>query len=207
MRRRFDRETARGLCAAALCAALCAGCLSSAPPVAKAWSIETDVQVADAPPVSPESGAAFAVTRVGAVAVNAPYDRTPFAVRRADGSVVFDAYNGFAAAPAALVREPVRTHVAADGRFGRVVPQTSAAAADAAVEVLVTDLSLDCREKGRRTARAAVSVDVVKAGGGGRTVALSGHGAGQADAADGDYSAAFSAAVNAALADALRALK
>ena len=81
------------------------------------------------------------------------------------------------------------------------------ASTDASVEIMVTDLSLDCRESGKRTARAAVCVDVVKTGRGPRTVALSADGASEADAASGDFSAAFSKAFNEALAEALKLLK
>ena len=122
-------------------------------------------------------------------------------------SVAFDHYNVFAASPAALLRAPVRSRIGADGRFGSVVSPSSAAWADAQVEVQVTDLSLDCRTDGRRRARAALALDVVKAGRGPRTVALQGAGAGEADAAEGDYARAFSSAVDAALAEALKSLK
>ena len=147
------------------------------------------------------------MTRIGTVVVNAPFDRTPFVVRRADGSVAFDAYNEFASAPSALLRAPVHKMLASDGRFGHVVSPSSAASADASVEVLVTDLSLDCREDGKRKACAAVCVDVVKTGRGPRTVALSADGASEADATSGDFSAAFSKAFNEAFAEALKALK
>ena len=157
-----------------LLACWCAGCLSSDAPAAKAWTL-------DAAPSAPAAGvlegagkAAFTTTRVGAVSVDAPYDKTPFVVRRADGSVAFDHYNVFAASPAALLRAPVRNRIGADGRFGSVVSPSSAAWADAQVEVQVTDLSLDCRTDGRRRARAALALDVVKAGRGPRTVALQG---------------------------------
>ncbi len=185
----------------------CAGCLSTSAPAAKAWTL-------DAAPAAPAGAAlegagraAFATTRVGPVAVDAPYDRTPFVVRREDGSVAFDHYNVFASPPAALLRAPVRARIGADGRFGSVVGPSSAAWADAQVEVQVTDLSLDCRAPGRRLARAALALDVVKAGQGPRRVALQGTGAGEADAAEGDYARAFSSAVDAALAEALKALK
>lgn len=190
-----------------LLACWCAGCLSSDAPAAKAWTL-------DAAPSAPAAGvlegagkAAFTTTRVGAVSVDAPYDKTPFVVRRADGSVAFDHYNVFAASPAALLRAPVRNRIGADGRFGSVVSPSSAAWTDAQVEVQVTDLSLDCRTDGRRRARAALALDVVKAGRGPRTVALQGAGAGEADAAEGDYARAFSSAVDAALAEALKSLK
>ncbi|MBR1588604.1 MAG: membrane integrity-associated transporter subunit PqiC [Kiritimatiellae bacterium] len=186
--------------------ALCAGCFSSGRPESKRWTVEP------APAPAREQGPerpppAFGMTRVGSIVVNAPFDRTPLVVRRADGSVAFDAYNEFAAAPSSLLRAPVRKMLASDGRFGHVVPPSSVASADASVEVMVTDLSLDCREAGKRKARAAVCVDVVKAGGGPRTVVLSADGASEADAAAGDFSAAFSRAFNEALAEALKVLK
>ena len=185
---------------------LCAGCFTAGKPTPKSWTVEptASTPAEHAPEKAPP---AFATTRVGTIAVNAPFDRSPFVVRRADGSVAFDAYNEFAASPSALLRAPVRAQLATDGRFGHVVAQASAANADASVEVLVTDLSLDCRESGKREARAAVSVDVVKTGRGSRTVALSADGASKADAASGDYSEAFSKAFNEALAEALRMLK
>jgi uncharacterized lipoprotein YmbA len=184
----------------------CAGCFSLGTPDARAWLVvpRADLQRNSAPE---GGGSAFAATRLGMVNVCAPYDRAPFVVRRADGSVAFDAYNVFASAPALLLRAPVSGRLLADGRFGHVVAQSSSAAADAQVEVMVTDLSLDCRDGSRRTARAAVSLDVVKCGRGPRDVVMVGVGAGEADASSGDYSAAFSAAFDAAVAEALRSLK
>ncbi len=190
-----------------LALALCAGCFTSGKPASKAWTVEPREAEAAGAAAGEGTSPAFVATRVGTIAVNAPYDRSPFVVRRSDGSVAFDAYNEFAAAPSALLRAPVRAQLAKDGRFGHVVSPSSVVNADAAVEVMVTDLSLDCRKPGERKARAAVSVDVVKTGRGPRAVALSGDGASEADATAGDYSAAFSAAFNEALAEALRALK
>ena len=190
-----------------LALALCAGCFTSGKPTPKSWTVEPRDSAAEAKTAGEGGGSAFVATRVGTIAVNAPFDRASFVVRRSDGSVAFDAYNEFAATPAALLREPVRTQLAKDGRFGHVVSPSSVANADAAVEVLVTDLSLDCRDSSKRTARAAVSLDVVKSGRGPRDVALVGSGSGEADASAGDYSAAFSAAFDAAVAEALRSLK
>lgn len=189
-------------------ACCCAGCLSSTAPETRAWTLDVAPDLLPAVP-SAEGAAkpAFGTTRVGAVAVDAPYDKPPFVVRRADGSVAFDHYNVFASSPASLLRAPVRRRLGADGRFGSVVGLSSVAWADAQVEVQVVDLSLDCRTPGRRRARAAVALDVVKAGRGPRTVVLQGAGTGAADAADGDYAQAFSQAVDAALAEALKSLK
>ena len=181
----------------------CVGCLSSSTPVPKTWMV---APTSDQPPAVPQPGA-FSTTRQGAVTVNAPFDSTSFIVRRADGSVARDPYNVFASPPSSLLRASVRARLEADGRFGRVVPQSSSASADVQAEVLVRDLSLDCSNPDRRAARAAVSLDVLRMGRGARTVVLSGDGAGAADAANGDYSAAFSQAFDAALANALRALK
>ena len=126
-------------CAPAIAALLlCAGCLSSSTPAPKTWIVSPpDV----APPVAPSPGA-FAVTRQGALTVTAPFDSTSFVVRRADGSVARDPYNVFASPPSALLRASVRARLEADGRFGRVVPQSSSAFADVQAEVLVRDLSL-----------------------------------------------------------------
>ena len=182
---------------------LCAGCLSSAPQPATAWSLESG-PVRALPTAEPK--AIFPATRLGGVSVMAPYDQPAFAVKRADGSVAFDAGNRFAAAPAALLRGPLMAGLSGDGRFGHVVPSTSIVSADAVVEVMVPELALDCTTEGVRKARAAVRVDVVK-NGRSRDVALSGSGTAEADASSGDYGAAFSAAVNSAVANALSELK
>lgn len=182
---------------------LCTGCLTS-PPQPRTWTVSPSSSATRA--AVPAKGA-FNVTRQGGVSVCAPFDRTSFVVRRADGSVALDAYNLFAAAPATLLRAPVRARLEADGRFGRVIPQTSGANADVQVEVLVKDLSLDCSDESHRRTRAAVSIDVVRLGRGARDIILSGDGEGMADAAKGDYSESFSAAFDAALVSALRDLR
>lgn len=180
------------------------GCMTSSPPV-RSWTIESNGP-ATAPAVEGRAPA-FPATRLGSVVVDAPFDRPSMAVRRSDGTLAFDARNEFAATPAALLRAPVKAQLTADGRFGHVVGNTSLAGTDAAVETTVTDLSLDCREAGRRTARVAVNLDVIKTGRGPRRVELSGSGTGTADAAAGDYGEAFSAAFDAAFKDALKSLK
>lgn len=177
----------------------------TSPPPVRSWTIEPNGPVVAA---AVEGRApAFPTTRLGTVVVDAPFDHPAMAVRRADGTLAFDARNEFAAAPAALLRAPVKAQLSADGRFGHVVGNTSLAGTDAAVETTVTDLSLDCREAGRRTARVAVNLDVIKTGRGPRRVELSGSGTGTADAAAGDYGEAFSAAFDAAFKDALKSLK
>ena len=188
----------------ALVLAICAGCFTSAPPPAKAWTVDAALP-SGLPPAEPKP--VFAATRLGGVSVLAPYDQPSFTVRRADGSLAFDPGNRFAAQPAALLKGPFMAGLAADGRFGHVVPQASIVSADAVVEVTVPELSLDCRKEGARKARATVTVNVVRNGRAVRDIALSGSGAGEADAENGDYSAAFSAAVGTAFANALSGLK
>ncbi len=185
-----------------------AGCFSSGIPQSKSWMIESASVIPSKKIQPPEGVSAFNATRMGTVKVCAPYDKTAFVVRRKDGSVAFDAYNGFAASPSTLLQLPIKTHIENDGRFGRVLTQSSVATADAAVEVLVRDLSLDCRTEDKRKARVAVSVDVVQAENRGRKkVVLAGDGEAEADAASGNYTEAFSAAVNAALKKAFQNLK
>ena len=186
-----------------LAVASVSGCFTSSPASqsAKNWRVA----------VMPEAGRPgvmertdFAVTRLGSVTVMAPYDKASFAVLRADGSVAFDPYNVFAAVPGQLLRAPMRELLEAEGRYGRVVESTSAATADAVAETLVTDLSLDCSEEGARVARAAVSVRFVENSRGCRRIVSSGTGIGSADAADGDYTKAFSTAFSAAVRAALK---
>ena len=186
---------------------LVSGCLSSEAPTPKSWMVEPSVSTEDTAPQVEGMGTAFGTTRVGSVAVDAPYDKLPFVVRRADGSVAFDHYNVFASAPASLLRASVRNRLVSDSRFNCIVQQSSVASVDSQVEAQVTDLSLDCRTAGQRVARAAVTLDVVKTGRGPRVVAFEGKGTGEADATDGNYTRAFSEAVDAAVGGALKSLK
>ena len=198
---------------AAITAALlaCAGCLSSSVSPPKAWTVSPGYAKPSAAPRPVE----YSVARQGAVTVLPPCDSVSFVVCRKDGSVVHDPYNVFISPPSSLLRAAVRARLEADGRFGRVMPQSSVASADVLVEVLVSDLSLDCTVADRRVAHAAVSVDVLRADRGARTVILSGKGdsrdgnpdGGVGVVKDGDYTAAFSQAFDTALAGALQSLK
>ena len=186
---------------AVLSALFLSGCfsLSSPAPDVKAWSVEP-VSTGGEPTRPIEGGSLlFGATRLGGIVVNAPYDKTQFAVRRADGTLAFDYYNVFAAPPSSLLRASAQNRLAADGRLGHVVNQASVVTSDAQAEVVVKDLSLDCREPGRRAASAAVSVDFVRMGHGPRTVVYSGEGSAAVDAQDGNYSQAFSQAFSRAL--------
>ena len=178
-------------CAAAL-SALAGGCLVSAPPQPKSWVVSAERKPAAEMNVAKTS-------RLGSLSVAAPYDKPALAVRRADGSIAFDSYNVFATAPSALLRAPLATLLEDGGRFGRILPATTMARTGATIEAVVNDISLDCREEGRRVAHVSISLAVIE----NREVKDFLDGEGTADAAAGDYSAAFSEAFAKAVAAAL----
>ena len=168
------------------------GCLASAPSLPKNWMISAQRNSTAEVDVSK-------TVRLGAISVAAPYDRPALAVKRADGSVAFDAYNVFAASPSALLRAPLSVLIEDSGRFGRVLPQSSSARYGATLETVVTDLSLNCTEDGGRMATVSLSIAVLE----GREVKMFLYGTASADASSGNFSAAFSEAFAKAVAMAL----
>ena len=175
-----------------LALALAAGCLVSAPPQPKSW-------VVSAPRKPSLEMNVTKVARLGSLSVAAPYDKPAMAVRRKDGSLAFDAYNVFATSPSSLLRAPLAVMLSENGRFGRILPSSSTARTGTTVEAVVNDLSLDCREEGRRIARVSLSLAIVE----NREVKEFLDGEGEADVAEGDYSAAFSAAFEKAVSTAM----
>ena len=171
------------------------GCLTSAPPPPKSWVVTASRKGNSELMVDK-------VARLGNVTVVAPYDRPALAVKRKDGSVAFDAYNVFAASPSALLRAPLAAVLEDDGRFGRVLSSVSTVRAGCVFEAVVRDLSLDCREDGKRIAKVAISIAVIE----NREIKMFLDGEGSADAASGDYSAAFSEAFVQAVSEALGAM-
>ena len=178
-------------CSAAV-SVLVGGCLVSAPPQPKSWMVTAQRKSAAEMDVSKAS-------RLGSLSVAAPYDRPALAVKRADGSIAFDSYNVFATSPSSLLRAPLATLLEDGGRFGRILPAASMARTGTTIEAVVNDLSLDCREEGKRTAHVSISLAVIE----NREVKDFLDGEGAADAEAGDYSAAFSEAFSKAVADAL----
>ena len=171
------------------------GCLTSAPPPPKSWIVSASRK-------SNSELMIDKVARLGAITVAAPYDKSALAVKRADGSLAFDAYNVFASSPSALLRAPLAALLEDDGRFGRVLSSVSTARSSSTLEAVVTDLSLDCTVENRRTAKVSISIAVIE----NREIKMFLDGSGSADAASGDYSAAFSEAFSQAVFDALRAM-
>ena len=176
----------------ALAFALASGCLVSAPPQPKSW-------VVSAPRKPTLEMNVTKVARLGSLSVAAPYDKPAMAVRRKDGSLAFDAYNVFATSPSSLLRAPLAALLSENGRFGRILPSSSTARAGTTVEAVVNELSLDCREEGRRSARVSLSLAIVE----NREVKEFLDGEGAVDVAEGDYSAAFSAAFEKAVSAAM----
>lgn len=174
-----------------------AGCLIAHPPEAAEWTVESAAVPAAA--AKPKYG----TVRISYVAVRSPYDGRRFVVARPDGSLAFDSFNAFAASPSQLLKGPVLDALAASGRFKAVVGPSSSTVVDGIVEVTVNRLRLDCREKDRRFAEVSVSLTVLDAS---REIVGRATGVGVADAADGKYTAAFSSAFDAAMAEALAAL-
>lgn len=172
------------------------GCLSAAAPSVSKWIVGYDgVGMA---PVSPKYG----VIRVSQVVVRPPYNDISMAVLRANGSMAFDPYNEYAALPAQLFKGLAYDGIAASGAFGAVVGASSSVHAPYSAEVVVVKLALDCRTEGERRAVASVFVRIVKD----REIVTVVNGEGAADAADGNYGAAFSKAVSAAFVTALKQL-
>ena len=172
------------------------GCLSSSVQPVSRWTIDYRAGGKYAAAVR------YGVARVSQVSVRAPYDGDGMSVLRADGSVAADAYNLFAASPSQLLRGVVFDALSASGLFAFVVNGSSAVASDVSVELLVTRLALDCRGDGDagRAARAEIVLRLVEPRGKLMKALVA---AGTADAADGNYGRAFSAAVSRALEKAL----
>ncbi|MBO7483476.1 MAG: membrane integrity-associated transporter subunit PqiC [Kiritimatiellae bacterium] len=181
---------------ALLACALAGGCIGRAPHASVKWNVEIPSRS-----VLAAAKAKYGLVRIAQVAVRAPYDGTRFAVLRADGSIAFDGGNAFAASPAAILRGASEDAVRASGLFTGVVHASSSAAVTHSLEISVTRLALDCREKGAREAVVDVSVTLL----GGREVVAATRGTASVPA-EADYTAAFSAAFASAISNALSAL-
>ena len=168
---------------------LLSGCLSASAPRVTQWLLEYKG------PVRVTRLVKYEVGRVSQVLVRSPYNEVGIAVLRADGSMAFDPYNEYAANPTALLKGFVFDAMDASGLFGTVVNPSSSVKSQALAEVLVSRLALDCRKEGERKAVAAVRVRLIANDG----KALYAQGEGSADAKDGNYGAALSAALSAAL--------
>ena len=175
----------------AMAAVALSWCLSSAPRAADNWAIELwRAQDYAAEREDPAEKHSFGAVRIAQTSVRPPYDGTHLAVLRANGSLAFDPYNGFAAAPAQMLRGALQDAAEASGAFERVVASNSSAKCDLSLEATVTRLALDCRKEGRRDASLGLTLILLK----GRDVVATAEAESKVATGDGDYSAAFSRA-------------
>ena len=166
-----------------------AGCLSSKPVPISHWPVSY------VGPTASERPGRLGIGRVSQVVVRAPYNAEGIAVLRANGTVEHDPYNEFAAQPSTLLKGALLDAMAASGKFKTVVNSSSGTRSSAMVEMMVSELALDCRRPNERKAVAKLIVRVLKDG---EIVGLE-KGEGFADAGDGNYGAAFSKAFSDAL--------
>ena len=173
-----------------------AGCLSSPPEAPVNWTVEW-MPGGNTAAVSPR----FGLVRPSLVSVRPPYDGSRIAVLRPDGSIAFDAFNVFAASPAALLRGAVGDVLSASGEFAGVLDAASSANAQYLAEVTVRRLALDCRKEGRRDACVDLTFTLLE----GRRPVATKSASSSEPAPLGNYSAAFSAAFARALQSAVSA--
>ena len=185
------------LFSAAILSAAITGCLTSTDPAINRWPLEYTGATNPA-----SSAATYGVVRVSQTVVRAPFDGATIAVLRANGTIAFDAYNEFAAAPSQILHGAIFDALNSCGKFSAVIGGASVVKADCSVEILLTHLALDCRKEGERTAQVKLVLRLVKDRGVEKCVYANG----AASAADGDYGRAFSQAVSMAINDALNAL-
>ena len=172
-----------------------AGCLTATSPEVSQWNLEYTGGS------RPAQTAKYDVVRISQVLVRSPYNVSGIAVLRANGSMAFDPYNEYAAQPSSLLKGVVFEALEASDLCRTVVNPSSSIRSSASVEVMVTKLALDCREGDARRAVAGVLVRIL-----GQDSFEVARGEGESDAANGNYGAAFSRAVSAALDSALARL-
>lgn len=170
-----------------------AGCFSASRPEAAQWTVEISGDRSEPRWQAPK----FGVCRLLQVSVRAPYDSKSVAVMRPDGSLAFDPYNRFSAAPSALLKGAALDALQSSGAFKAIVDSASSVRCDTSLELTATRIALDCREDGRCDALVELSLSLIERREFVRTVKSSG----RAPAADGNYTKAFSKAFDSALED------
>ena len=171
-----------------------AGCLTASQPEISLWNLDYTAGASN------KVEARYGVTRILQVAVRAPYESRSLGVLRKDGSMAFDGYNEFAALPSHLLKGVVYDALKSSGKFAAVISPSSSVRSAYSVEVVFERFVLDCRGEKRQ---ASVLLEMRLVNSADRTIAALVTGEGVADATDGDYSAAFSAAASRALEAAL----
>ncbi|MCR5414369.1 MAG: hypothetical protein K6F50_06545 [Kiritimatiellae bacterium] len=163
--------------------AMLAGCLGSHPAEPFSWTVEADGALLHCAP----QDAKRVKARLRDLSVRAPYDGARIVVMRADGSFAFDPCNSFAARPPLLLKGIAKDALEA------AVPADFAvepSRAEVTFDVEVSRIALDCRSEGSRKARVSLALTAFPRGGEGRAFKSEA----SADAADGNYTKAFSQA-------------
>lgn len=171
-----------------------AGCFTGGARVPVNWTL--DVSGVKIPAVAvPRAG----TVRISQLTVRTPYDVKQLSVLRPDGSIAFDPWNQFPAAPASVLKHTALDVMASSRVFKDVLPSASAARVDALAEISVERFALDCREANSRKASVEVTVRILK----NRELVKTVRGASSVPVEGGRYSAAFSEAFADALLSAI----
>lgn len=175
-----------------------AGCLTSKAPEMSEWVVASKVPsaVADSQVMREGAQADYGIARLSQLVIRAPYDSRSIQVLRADGTLVADPYNHFAAIPSQLLKGPIQDALGDSKRFTMVVGSSSSASVSHIVEVTVTRLCLDCATEEKRMAEVECTVLVLNRD---RQIVWTGAGVGREDAVDGDFGRAFSKALKSSL--------
>jgi ABC-type uncharacterized transport system auxiliary subunit len=162
-----------------------AGCFTGGARAPVNWTL--DVSGIKMPALAePRAGS----VRISQLTVRTPYDVKQLSVLRPDGSIAFDPWNQFPAAPASMLKHVALDVMSASRAFKNVLPSTSSAKADASVEISVERFALDCRGENSRKAAAAVTVRILR----NRELIKTVSGASSVPVEAGRYSDAFSEA-------------
>ena len=146
----------------------------------------------------PAAKPAFDEARLAVVFVRSPFDGKALTVLRPDGSIAFDPYNQFASVPSALIKGTALDVLRQTGLFVGVQPSITTADVKTTLELVVDDISLDCRTEGSRQASVKLTLVMIR----NRKVVSACRGEAVVDAAEGNYSAAFGTAFTKALSEA-----
>jgi cholesterol transport system auxiliary component len=170
---------------AALAIAVAAGlaaCSFTRPPVERATYDLAPAR--GAAPAAPAAPAKSVTLKVKPFRTAPPYDGREFLYRKADGQLVADFYNGFAAGPGELVTTAATDWLKASGLFGAVLEPGISADAAYALEGTVLAVYGDLRDGKRPAAVLDVQVYLVRAGADGRELVLDRRFSERADLAD-----------------------
>ena len=178
------------------------GCFTASERSVTSWTIEytAPCELSKAPRV--DKSKSIETLKLVQIEVRSPYNRADIAVRRANGSLVFDAYNVFAAQPQSLFKGLVFDVLKNSGVAKSVVGANSSVKTADTIEVTVEKLELNCRKAPSRYAEVALSLRRLK----NNEVVNTAMGAAAVQVENGDFGAAFSLAAVRAVEAAINSL-